>query len=369
MQPRPTLRTILDDLVRVPSVTGQHGAAKKVIEVAAGHARAAGIAHIVVDESGGYPYLLATTRPANDGMLWFACHLDVVPGSDDLFSVREDDANYYGRGVFDMKGMVAGILAALYRLPNVGETNVGLLFTTDEEVGGKNGVGALVDDTFKGAGVIVFDQSFDWVLQERMKGVLWLRFTAKGKTAHGARPWLGQNANQALVGFLHEMQAWFEREMPHDHPDHYDTTYNLGTMQGGEATNQVPAAAQATADVRFVSEDDATKVLEGARAIAKKHGVDVEEWMHEPCADTDLDSYWYKKTVELMAKLKIVPGPKGERFGHGSTDGRFFAPYAIPTITTRPPGGAQHSEAEWVSKEGLAQVEELAYHLILATNR
>lgn len=364
-----SIQSILKELVGIRSVTGQLKETRAVIAAVTSHVRRAGVVHIITDEYNGYPYVVATTRPANSDMIWFVCHLDVVPAGDSLFAVTEDARNYYGRGVFDMKGMVASVLAALYRQADPSALNVGFMFTTDEEVGGKNGVGALVDNTFKGAAVFVFDQSDDWVLQERMKGVVWLRFTAAGQSAHGARPWLGKNANQALVGFLHEFNAWFEHAIPQDHPDNYHTTYNLGTVHGGEATNQVAGSALATADFRFVSEDDAKKVLKGAQKIAKKHSVAVEELMHEPCADTDKNDFWFKKTVVLMQELAIIPGAKGEQYGHGSTDGRFFAPYGIPAVTTRPPGGAQHSESEWVSKKGLAQVEELAFHLMRATNR
>lgn len=358
---------ILNKLVAVPSVTGDLAPSKEVIDLVSDMLKPADMQQSK-GEFNGHPYLVATTQKPDNDTLWFICHLDVVPAENNLFKITGDDENYYGRGVCDMKGMAAAVLAAFLRLPDYKKVNVGLMFTTDEEIGGKNGVGALVDKNFKGAVAYVFDQSADWVLTEKMKGVLWLGINAKGKNAHGARPWLGESANQKLVAYLHELKQWYDNSMPQTGPDNYYTTFNLGTINGGEATNQVSSKATATIDVRFVSEEDATKVISAAQKLAKNYkGISVTELMHEPCVITDTSEKWYLKTKELMQTLEIKPGTNGEPFGHGSTDGRYLAAYNIPVISTRPPSGGQHGPKEWVSKQGLRDLERLCLELMKAT--
>lgn len=358
------LEPILKTLVEIPSVTDDLKSAQKVIAATKDLLNGTGMV-LVEGEVNGYPYLQATTRQPNKNMLWIVSHLDVVPAKEQMFNLTTDAANYYGRGVFDMKGMAAATISAALQTPQLKNANLGLLFTTDEETGGKNGVGALVDQNFKGGATFVFDQSADWVLQEKMKGILWLKITSKGQAAHGARPWLGHSANQQIVDYLHELKDWYNDSIQVDAPDNYYTTFNLGTIHGGAATNQVNDVANATIDIRFTNEQDAAKITVAAKAIARHFkDVAVEKIMHEPCVNTDTSEKWFQKTEEIMKNLDIKSGSGGERFGHGSTDGRFFAPFSIPVISTRPPGGGQHGDQEWVSKKGLYDLEKLCVELI-----
>lgn len=300
-------------------------------------------------------------------MIWFISHLDVVPADESMFQLTSDDKNYYGRGVHDMKGMAAAILAAFINLPEIEKTNVGLMFTTDEEIGGRNGVGALVKD-FKGSAAFVLDGSTDFVLQEKIKGVLWLEVTAKGVAAHGSRPWLGQNANEELVEYLHEFKAWYKSNISQEAPHNYYTTFNLGKIAGGKAANQVSDKATAIIDIRFVSEEDAAKMIEAANNIARKYrNITIKMPINDPTIVVDVESPWYKRTIELIKTLGIKPGDDIHRYAHGSNDGRYLVPLGIPIIVTRPTGGNQHAEGEWVSKDGLAKLEQLCTMLMEET--
>lgn len=360
---------ILDQLIKIPSVTGELKAATEVIERTANILKPTSIKQ-VIGSIKDYPYLLASTQKPNDETLWFVCHLDVVPAERKMFKVTQDDHNYYGRGVFDMKGMAAAVIAAFLELDRPKDYNIGMLFTADEETGGKNGVGALIDQKFRGGAAFVFDQSSDWVLQQKMKGVLWLEVTASGQAAHGARPWLGHSSNTLMVRYLHDLENWYDTTIPKGDPDKYYTTYNLGTLHGGGATNQVSNSTVATIDIRFTSEEEANKIAQAAADLANQHkNISVKELMHEPCVNTKTSEKWYQKTAQFMKDLGIKPGPNGERFGHGSTDGRFFAPYGIPVITTRPPGGHQHGPNEWVGQEGLLQLKDLCIKLMKETQK
>lgn len=362
-----SIESLLRQLIQVPSVSGNGEASEKIISVAYDLLQPTG-AILSREDINGYHYLLASTKKPDKDTLWFVCHLDVVPAEDSMFELTSDDTNYYGRGVFDMKGMAAAVIAAFASLKKSNGSNVGLLFTTDEEIGGKNGVAALAEKHCQGAVAFVFDQSSDWILMEKMKGILWLEVTATGKAAHGARPWLGQSANQELVEYLTALKAWYDTAMPQHDPNNYYTTFNLGTLQGGQATNQVSDSAKATIDIRFVSEEDAAKVVKAVRDLAKEHrGISVKELMHESCVVSDTTETWYRQTAQSMQQLGIKAGQKGERYGHGSTDGRYFTPLGVPVITTRPPGGGQHGPEEWVSKQGLEELQALCQKLMEAS--
>src|SRR5262245_49942298 len=123
---KPTLNQLLKEIVAIPSVTGQ-SACQDVVAWSASQVKAAGVPHVAPGKINGVPYLTATTREPNKDMVWFACHLDVVPAGEQLFELRQDSSNYYGRGVFDMKGMFISALAALFETPDVTSTNIGFM--------------------------------------------------------------------------------------------------------------------------------------------------------------------------------------------------------------------------------------------------
>jgi acetylornithine deacetylase/succinyl-diaminopimelate desuccinylase-like protein len=84
--------------------------------------------------------------------LLYLCHLDVVPAKAEDWSVppfalTEKDGWLYGRGSLDMKGEDANVAAALLRLKREAyqpARDIIVAFTANEEVGGAEGVGWLV---------------------------------------------------------------------------------------------------------------------------------------------------------------------------------------------------------------------------------
>src|SRR5690349_16097385 len=86
--------------------------------------------------------------------LLYLCHLDVVAAKPQdwtvpPFALTEKDGWLYGRGSLDMKGEDANVAAALLRLKRehyVPARDIIVAFTPDEEAGGAEGVGWLVQN-------------------------------------------------------------------------------------------------------------------------------------------------------------------------------------------------------------------------------
>ena len=91
------------------------------------------------------PSIFVTLPGKVKKIILVAVHLDVVPCEDRLFKPKLKGDNLYGRGAIDNKGLAAisMIMARLIR-NDMNRPSVKILFTTDEEVGGENGVGRLV---------------------------------------------------------------------------------------------------------------------------------------------------------------------------------------------------------------------------------
>src|SRR5262249_34357464 len=73
--------------------------------------------------------IIATTQTPPRIVL--STHMDTVPP---FIESSEDDEFIYGRGACDAKGIIASQIAAAERLRNNGLSDIGLLFTVDEEV-------------------------------------------------------------------------------------------------------------------------------------------------------------------------------------------------------------------------------------------
>ena len=103
--------------------------------------------HVTRSSQNGHESIVATVKKTKQPTVFFAAHMDVVAASDKMFTLREDDTNYYGRGTYDMKLAIASYLVMLDRLhDDLEHYDIGFMITGDEEVGGIDGAGRLLDE-------------------------------------------------------------------------------------------------------------------------------------------------------------------------------------------------------------------------------
>ncbi|WP_406635003.1 M20 family metallopeptidase [Amycolatopsis sp. WGS_07] len=242
---------LLGDLVRQDTTSGGNAAQSAAQELAVSYATATSGVRVLQRSASGRPWvLLGTGSP--DGPL-FVCHIDTVPvGSLDLwdrapFSADVDEEFLHGRGSVDMKG---GLVAALAVLRNAAEAGADaqVLITSDEEIGCRGAAEASAALNLTPRIVVVPEATQNHVSLGH-RGATWLRLAAEGKAAHGSTPHLGRNAIQLLadraLGALGSLPLSTEDYLGEE-------TVNVGTFEGGTATNIVPASATLTLDVRTV---------------------------------------------------------------------------------------------------------------------
>ena len=184
----------------------------------------------------------------------------------------------------------------------------------------------------------------------RGKGVVWLELAAQGKTAHGAYPWLGENAVDKLIGAIQKIKS-FVGVME---PEAWESTLNVGVIETDNKTpNKVPANAKAVVDVRFTEElaktpEELVEKIQSlvsevqVRALEKGSLLFVEE--SNPFVQQ------FKKAAESVVG-KGVPFA----FEHGATDARYFAEIGVPCAVFGAVGGNMHAEGEWVDMKSLEQ--------------
>jgi len=187
----------------------------------------------------------------------FSTHMDTVPP---FIPSTEDDDFIHGRGACDAKGIIAAQIAAAERLLSRG-AHVGLLFVVGEE---RDSAGAKVANQHpRGSRFLINGEPTDNRIATASKGALRVHVRASGKMAHSAYPELGESAVHKLVEALDRILALPLPVTPEIGP----STLNIGTIEGGRATNVIADHAEAHILIRLVgSSEETRKAIEDACA-------------------------------------------------------------------------------------------------------
>src|SRR3989344_4918360 len=163
-------------------------------------------------ESNGFPSLIIGTRKTKTPDVCLLAHVDVVDGSAEMFRPQKIGSRLYGRGTFDMKFAAACYIELLKDLKNLERYDLAVVLTSDEELGGRDGAGALVKKGLRPKVVVLPDGGENWTVQRGAKGIYQLEVEVRGKSGHSSRPWTGQNAIEELTTFISDLKRKFVSE-------------------------------------------------------------------------------------------------------------------------------------------------------------
>jgi succinyl-diaminopimelate desuccinylase len=259
------------------------------------------------------PNILAQIKGTTGRRIMWLGHLDVVPeGKPENwtyppYSGTIKDNMVWGRGSSDMKGACAGAMVAAKVLSEVDQVpnNVDFWFSADEEIGGTDGARWLAEKhIFKGDVCIIGDGTQMGVAAPSIdlgcKGGAGTRLIARGKTAHGSQPYLGENAIDKLIKVIPyvkrvadyrlelppELEAVIQSSIEYDLKDealtpqqreavkrifHYPSV-SLNILNGGVKSNVVPDYAEAQFDIRLTPGSKPLKVKERILELVKEAG-------------------------------------------------------------------------------------------------
>lgn len=334
------LEAALAKLISIPSITTNSAACREIIEYVRTELEPLGL-FIHDNFETPNPWLYATTRDTKEVDILLAAHLDVVPAPDELFTMQKENDNLYGRGVYDMKLAAACYLELLKaHASELKSLNIGVLFTTDEEGGGLS-VADVLNTGLRAKAVFLPDGGDNWHVEKRAKGLHGIQLTARGKTAHGSRPWEGENALHALLDVVHILRSKYPGMSPSD------STLTVNKLRAGEAVNQLADYASVMIDFRSFSKEDLANYRRLVAELAKKHNLEVTVLnTGEPLAFDDTAPGVQSFLTALRSYLNTDEIPYCESYG--STDARYFAEYNIPCIIMEPSGGGRHAPDEWL---------------------
>src|SRR5713101_3201676 len=224
--------------------------------------------------------VIATT--AAPARVVLSTHMDTVPPH---IAAGEDEEFIHGRGACDAEGIIASQIAAAENLRADGVSEIGLLFTVDEEVSSTGAKVANDHPLASSCEYLINGEPTDNRLAAGTKGSLQVTITAAGRAAHSAYPEQGDSAIEKLLDVLADIRRV---EWPADEI-FGDTTCNIGVISGGTRANVIPDAAQTTLQIRLATGADAAKELL-ENAVAGRAALDYKS-THDPVRLVALDGF------------------------------------------------------------------------------
>jgi len=321
---------------------------------------------IEVDERDwhGLPVLVAEVGAKDPGApcVVFHGHLDVVPGCREQFQPRVDGDRLLGRGAYDMKGGLAGMMCALHDLREHEQVRIRLICVPDEESVSPQGhsIDSVIADGLGGDFAITGEPT-DMHIGVEAKGVLGMRIVVHGRAAHSSTPWLGDNAVLKAVDVFRTIQTLpFSRESSEmfERP-----SVNLGKIEGGDVFNKVPDRCTVWIDVRFLPGQEPETILDQVRGIPD---VDVEvTFLHPPVSVSPRDPFVHA----LGAAATTGSGEPLSVGRDGASDAASFIRVGIPAVEFGPSGGGHHGPEEWLSLTSLVRYRQTLVDFVNAVPR
>ncbi|MDH3591802.1 MAG: M20 family metallopeptidase [Planctomycetota bacterium] len=320
--------SLTQQLVSIPSVSGaEHGCVALLAKL---------LPSAVVSGRNVY-----AVRGDGANTLLLNSHTDTVPASaewtNEPHAAQRRDGKIFGLGANDAKGPLAALVVAFLRARVPASGRLVLAATCDEETGG-DGLGVLRPELPTLSAAIIGEPTTCTVCSCQ-RGLLRLRLHARGRRAHAARPWQGENAIEKAARDVSRLAAL---DLP-EHPLLGPATLQVTMIDGGVKTNVVPPECVMEIDARTIP------ALDNAAAAARVR--DLVE------SDVELvsDRFVPLETPSDAAIVRAALAASGTEHAHafgGVSD--FFHVRDVPAIVMGPGRSEQsHAADEWVEVEQL----------------
>lgn len=228
-------------------------------------------------------------------------HTDTVPGKTSDGAPRVEGTRVYGLGASDMKGGLAVMLELACSVGDVSALayDLGFVFYDREEgPWSDSGLGPVLDAVpwLRPANLAFCLEPSDNVVQVGCLGTMHLRVTFRGKAAHSARPWQGENAIHRAGELLVALSA----RTPHDVicDGHVFREVLSATMAtGGRTRNVIPDQFELNLNYRFAPGRGISQAVADVRALCT--GAEVEVIEAAPSGRVVTDNALLRRFIEL----------------------------------------------------------------------
>lgn len=341
--------------------------------------------HLVRDPHEDKANLFATLPAANgrkDGGLILSGHTDVVPvdgqkWDTDPFQLTKSGDKVYGRGTTDMKGFLAVVLALVPRFKEM-KLNypLHLAFSYDEEIGCRGAPFLITDlpNTGYKPRACVVGEPTEMAPIVAHKGKQSFRCEVHGRAAHSSLTPAGCNAIEyaaQLICFLRDVAQEFKNKGPFDAA--YDvpyTTLTTNLIQGGNASNTIPAWCEFIFEYRNLQENAPAEIEETIQKYIQK---DLLPRMRKEfdAANVTLDKFAgapglsQVESEDITKLVRKLTHDQEVRKAAYATEAGLFQQADIPSIICGPGSIEQaHRANEFVAIQQLEKCEEFLLALV-----
>ena len=322
--------------------------------------------------------LFAAIGPDATGGVVLSGHTDVVPvdGQDwhtDPFTLTERDGLLYGRGTTDMKGFSAVFLSRLASLDLAAmKKPLYLALSYDEEVGCL-GVGRMLEDAlahFAKPDFAIIGEPTTMQVVRAHKAINSFRTVVTGKAAHSSQSHRGAGAILAAGRIIEKLDqiGRARRAAPADSGCEPPwTTVQVGTIQGGNAVNILPAHCEFVWEYRSMPGEDPDLVLDALQTFIDEQVLpDLREFAPDASVETETIARVPPLIADAQAKAeRWVEGLSGVREGGSgevafATEGGSFQNAGISSVVCGPGSIDQaHQPNEFIDPAELERCEAM----------
>lgn len=334
MTPVDTLRWLID----IPSPTGQEA---EMCGAVAGRLR-----HLPQQRVGDS--LVVGAPDPDRPLVVLAGHLDTVP-SQGQGPARVEGGRVWGLGAADMKSGLAVMIHLLEDEEVAGGSYsvAGVFYAAEEGPHEDNQLRQVLAEVpwLAGADCAVVLEPSDGQVQYGCNGVVNARVCFRGRAAHSARPWWGENAVTKAGEWLADMHRLPWRSFRVGGLE-YRRTVAVTRASGGIANNVIPADFTLNVNMRFTPDMSLEEaVAELAEICSPADEFEVTDTA--PAAAVAADHHLLARLAELSG---ATPAAK-----QGWTDVARFSQIGVPAVNFGPGETAQAHQAD--ESVSLADVE------------
>lgn len=350
--------SLAKEFVSVKSIPENPKELEKVLDIALSHLKNYKIERFESNGSKSALIYNSKKRPKKFKIILNG-HLDVIPGKDFQYTPKIKKGKLYGVGSLDMKASVACLIMTFKDVAKMVDYPLALQIVTDEEIGGFNGTKYQISKGVR-ADFVIAGETTNFNIANKAKGVLWLKISTKGKTAHGAYPWRGKNSIWKMIKFLNLL----EKNYPILNIEKWATSVNLAKIETKNTSfNKIPDDCVICLDIRYIPEDK-NKIIKNIRKILPK-GFKLEIIVNEPSMFVAKNNQYLKK---LQKAGEQITNKKVTLYGaHGSSDARHFTKIKCNGVEFGPIGGGIGTDNEWVSVRSLSQYHKILKDFLLSS--
>ncbi len=354
---------LLQSLVRCKSVTANVKAVNKATGVLRKYLEERGVSTFTArtEEEPGREILYASTSADAETDktpdYLFLCHVDVVPAPAEMFVPKYGkDGIMRCRGCFDCLGNAVVCARLLCGL--VGKASVGVVFASDEEVGGKTSKW-FADHGYLPKKLLIVADGGAYAIGYGEKGVVDIKVTASGRGGHSSRPWMFENAIDNLFKSYEALKAVWPALVP----DLWSDTMAATIVSAGSVHNRVPDEAEMLVNIRFTKPRSEGRILKFVQKAVAPAKAEIVGSVSQPfCVKPD-----HPRIKALHKTLERRYPGRGIRLFRmmGATDGRHFADTGVPIAIIGTDGAGAHADEEWLRVANVDEYVELLTEFVL----